>query len=382
MRVAVTKGTLRVPPTYFAIQHAVALRGVHDFRFFTGAADIRDRASLGGLQVEDASARIPGLSSRPFSTRDRAAPFLAGVTAQALARWRPDVIHQHFATLSGAAVHAHRSTGAPLLLTLHGADVSVSLTPLMSVNGLARARLAVHQRGIRRTLLAATRVLAVSEYLAERAVAAGADPHRVAVHYQGIDTERYQPLPDVRPEEPRIAFVGALSERKGVRDLVEQSVRLHSRSPHRLAIVGEGPLRDEVEGAAREHPHIEVHGALDQDGVRGVLARSTVFALPTRRDGQSREAAGLATLEAQAMGVPVVVYDSGGAKEMLDDGVTGLVVPEGDVDALGEALGSLLELSEHEQAAIGVRARDFVVQHRSLAGSAQQLSDHYEEITR
>jgi glycosyltransferase involved in cell wall biosynthesis len=240
----------------------------------------------------------------------------------------------------------------------------------------------VHQRGIRRTFLAATRILAVSEYLAERAVAAGADPHRVAVHYQGVDTERYRPLPDARPEEPRIAFVGALSERKGVRDLVEQSVRLHSRLPHRLAIVGEGPLRDEVEGAAREHPHIEVHGALDQDGVRGVLARSTVFALPTRRDGQSREAAGLATLEAQAMGVPVVVYDSGGAKEMLDDGVTGLVVPEGDVDALGEALGSLLELSEHEHAAIGALARAFVVQHRSLAGSAQQLSDHYEEITR
>ncbi|OIU86624.1 hypothetical protein BFN01_10930 [Microbacterium sp. AR7-10] len=382
MRVAVTKGTLRVPPTYFAIQHAVAMRDAHHFRFFTGAAEIGDPASLTGLEVDDASARIPVLASRPYATRDWVAPYLTGVTARALMEWRPHVIHQHFATLSGAAVRAHRATGAPMILTVHGADVYVPLTPLESVRGIARARLAVHQNGVSRAFSSAARVLAVSHYLADRVVAAGADPKRVVVHYQGIDTDRYQPLRGVQPEQPRIVFVGALSERKGVRDLVSQSIRLHRSMPHRLALVGDGPLRSEVERAAHEHPHIDVHGALTQDQVREVLARSTALALPTRRHGQWREAAGLVTLEAQAMGVPVVVYDSGGAKEMIDDGVTGLVVREGDVDALGEALASLLELSEHEHAAIGARARDFVVQHRSLAGSAQQLSDHYEEITR
>jgi glycosyltransferase involved in cell wall biosynthesis len=269
-----------------------------------------------------------------------------------------------------------------MILTVHGADVYVPLTPLESVRGIARARLAVHQKGVSRAFSSAARVLAVSHYLADRVVAAGADPERVVVHYQGIDTDRYRPLRGVRPEQSRIAFVGALSERKGVRDLVSQSIRLHRSLPHRLAIVGDGPLRSEIERAAQEHPHIDVHGALTQDQVREVLARSTALALPTRRHGQWREAAGLVTLEAQAMGVPVVVYDSGGAREMLDDGVTGFVVPEGDAEALGNALGSLLELVEREHVAMGERARSFVVEHRSLIRSVDQLVSHYREITR
>lgn len=382
MRVAISKGTLQVPPTYFAVQHAVALAGRHDFRFFTGAAHITDPAGLGDLIVEDSSRNVPVLRAAPFTVRDRFAPFLTRQTSTAIQRWQPDLIHQHFATLSGGAVRAHRRTTAPLIITVHGADIFVQLKTLSAVHGLARARLQVHHRGVQRAFNEADRILAVSEYLADRAVAAGADPAKVTVHYQGIDTERYRISGVVgKADLPQIAFVGALTEAKGVRDLIRVSVGISRDHPHRLVLVGEGPLRIEAQHAAAEHPHIHVLGSLPQEGVREVLARSSVLALPTKRSGEWREAAGLVTLEAQSMRIPVVVYDSGGAKEMLVPGETGLLVAEGDLVALEEALRSILELSEGQHSAMGERARAFVVEHRSLAHSAEELCAHYEELS-
>ena len=107
-----------------------------------------------------------------------------------------------------------------------------------------------------------------------------------------------------------------------------------------------------------------------------------MFVLPTQRFGRWREAAGLVSLEAQASGVPAIVYDSGGAAEMLDEGSTGLVVREGDVPALADAIRSILELPDAEWRTMSTRARDFVVAERSLRESARQLATHYNELIR
>src|SRR5690606_10763842 len=120
----------------------------------------------------------------------------------------------------------------------------------------------------------------------------------------------------------------------------------------------------------------------DRDGVQAVLATATVFALPTQECGGWREAAGLVTLEAQSMGVPAVVYDSGGASEMLSDGETGIVVPERNVDALTVALDDVLAMSDADRSALGQRAREWVLAHRSLRQSARELDEHYADVAR
>ncbi|WP_308493266.1 glycosyltransferase [Microbacterium terrisoli] len=381
MRVALAKNTLAVPPTYFAVQHALALQGVHDFRFFAAAAEITDAAITSQLDVFDAS-RFFGLTAGlGWARRERIAPLLGGRVASAIRRWRPDVVHQHFANLSGAAVAAAERLAVPLILTVHGADVYLPLTDAHGRPGVAGTILRRHQRIVARAFDHADRILAVSRYLAGKAMEAGADASKVAVHYQGVDTEIYRPEAQARSDRvPRIVAVSALKEAKGTRDLIEASIALSALRPHELVLVGDGPLRAVAEAAADEHPHIRVRGGLDREGVRRELAAATVFALPTKKDGAWREAAGLVTLEAQACGVPVVVYDSGGAGEMLDDGTTGVLVPEGDIGALSDVLGQFLALAPAERAAVGARARDWVVANRSLAGSAHELDAHYQEV--
>lgn len=381
-RIALTKGSLRIPPTYFAVQHAMALADEFDFEFFSMATQITDPEVLRAIRINDASAGTPFAEGRRgWSQRERALPMLFGRMQRDIRRWNPAIVHQHFANWSQPAVAAARASGTPLLLTVHGADVYVPLTPLSERNLFGRSTLRWHQHTVRNAFRASARILAVSEYLAGKVVEAGAEPDRVVVHYQGIDTDLYSPAPARTGDAPpRVVFVGALSQAKGIRDLLEASTSLAAAVPHDLVIVGDGPLRGEAEAAAREHAHIDVRGPQDRAGVRAALSGATVFVLPTQRHGRWREAAGLVSLEAQASGVPAIVYDSGGASEMLQDGSTGLVVPERNVPALSEAIRSVLTLPDAEWQAMSGRAREFVVEKRSLRASARQLAGHYHDL--
>ncbi len=380
-RIALAKGSLRIPPTYFAVQHAVQLSSLFEFELFTMAAQVTDQAIRSALRIRDASAGTAIGSSRlTWQQREKAMPLLFVRMSRQITDWRPALVHQHFANWSQPAVSAARRSGAPLLLTVHGADVYVPLTPLSERNAFGKPVLRWHQRAVRRAFDASARILAVSEYLAGVAVKAGADAGKVVVHYQGVDTDLYRPGSALPPGPPRVIFLGALSPAKGVRDLISASVSIVRGTPHELVLVGDGPLRSEVEGAAANHRHIHVRGQLDRDGVRSAMQGATLFVLPTQRFGQWREAAGLVSLEAQACEVPAIVYDSGGAAEMVVDGSTGLVVREGDVAALADAMRSVLELPEAERRQMGVRAREFVVAQRSLGDSARQLTAHYRDL--
>ncbi|MGW8484258.1 glycosyltransferase [Microbacterium sp. NPDC055903] len=380
MRIALTKGSLRVPPTYFAIQHAAELKTEFEFGFFTMAADIRDDAVAESIEIRDASSGTPFAAGRAsWQRRERALPLLFGRMRRQVRNWAPDVVHQHFANWSQPAVAASRAQDVPLIVTVHGADVYVPLTPLSDRNMFGKPLLLWHQRSIQRAFDSASRILAVSEYLAATVVRAGAPADRVEVHYQGIDTELYRPVERV-DGPPRVVFIGALSRAKGVRDLIAASVALINKIPHELVIVGDGPLRVEVEEAALQHSHIDVLGQVNREGVRSAIAGATLFVLPTQRSGPWREAAGLVSLEAQASGVPAIVYNSGGAPEMVNDGVTGIVVEEGNLPALEDAIKTVLTLSDSRWREMSMQARRFVVENRSLRRSAEELAEHYRDV--
>lgn len=380
-RVAVTVGTLRIPPTYFVVQHTERLTTEQPESFtvrtFTMALDLADERVLdGGLDIVERAA-LPGAS---FRRREVTLPLSFGRLTRGVTDFAPNVVHQHFATWSTPAISASQRTGAPLLVTLHGADVFAALRPLNAVAMQGRPMLAWHHASVARAFRHATTVLPVSRYLADCALRAGARPSSVEVHYQGIDTDYFSPDSGSRPEVPEIVFVGAFSRAKGVRDLVQASAEIVGRSAHRLVLIGRGPLEGAVRAAAAEHPHIEVVGPLPRDDVRTRLRRASALVLPTQFDNGWREAAGLVLLEAQACGVPVISYDSGGAPEMIDDGRTGHVVTEGDLAALADAMRSLLGLSNADRDRMGADARQWVVEHRSLAASARELGDHYASL--
>ena len=367
MRVALTKGTLLVPPTYFALSHALAMPEL-DWRVFTLAARIADPAHA--IPIDEAAPRALG---GPLPVRVAAQARGLGQMRRAVASWHPDVIHQHQATWALPAVGAARETGAPLVVTLHGGDAYPRLGSGAGAAWNACNRTAAFE--------GASRLLAVSRYLADVALEAGADPARLSVHYQGADADWWTPAPNTAEsrEEPVVLFVGALSRLKGVDDLARASATLVGRRPHRLVLVGDGPL----EAGLRAHApaHVTFTGRLDREGVRDWMRRARVLVLPTKPTQGRREAAGLVLLEAQACGVPVIAYSTGGTPEMIAPGAS-LLTQERSPASLARSIDEALAWSEQERAERGAACRAWVTRERSLRGSVDQLRETYADVTR
>ena len=367
MRVALTKGTLLVPPTYFALSHALAMPEL-DWRVFTLAARIADPAVA--IPIDEAAPRALG---GPLPVRVLAQARGLGQMRRAITSWRPDLIHQHQATWSLPAASAARETGAPLVVTLHGGDAYPRLGRGVGAAWNARNRTAAFE--------GASRLLAVSRYLADVALEAGADPARLSVHYQGADTDWWTPAPNATEtrEEPVVLFVGALSRLKGVDDLARASVTLAGRRPHRLVFVGDGPL--EAGLRVRAPAHVTFTGRLDREGVRDWMRRAHVLVLPTKPTQGRREAAGLVLLEAQACGVPVIAYSTGGTPEMIAPGAS-LLTQERSPASLARSIDEALAWSADERADRGAACRAWVTRERSLRGSVDQLRETYADVTR
>ena len=189
-----------------------------------------------------------------------------------------------------------------------------------------------------------------------------------------VDLERFRPptTTDVR-NSGRCISVARLISQKGVetlllawRAMLDQCRRDGTRE---LVVVGDGSLRPRLErmiGKLQISESVRLLGALPSAGVISQLQRSSVFALPvrTRLAGLNPEGLGLASIEAAACGLPVIVGDSGGAPETVRDGETGFVVPSDDHAQLAERLMLLLDNPWLGQQ-MGARGRAHVAAHFS-----------------
>lgn len=166
----------------------------------------------------------------------------------------------------------------------------------------------------------------------------------------GIDMGQFHPL----PREPRsdgvirVGTVKTLDPKYGIDVLLRAFALLRSRAPRqlsdrlRLEIVGGGFLRQQLEGLATAlgiGQSTSFVGAVPHTEVPSRLARFDVYVALSRIDSESF---GVAILEASACELPVVVSDVGGLPEVVEDGVTGLVVPREDPEAAACALARLV----------------------------------------
>jgi phosphatidylinositol alpha-1,6-mannosyltransferase len=212
------------------------------------------------------------------------------------------------------------------------------------------------------------------------------DPVPVSVMYPGADADAFHPdLPfdDVRTrhgltDRPVVVCVSRLVPRKGQDVLIRAMPEIRRRVPDAaLLIVGGGPYRPRLEVMAAGEPDGSVifAGQVSEADLPRYYRAGDVFAMPcrTRRGGLEVEGWGNVFIEAAACGRPVVVGDSGGARESLVDGATGLLVDGANVGAVGEAVAALLGDPDLARA-MGAAGRARVERHFTWPRAAGQLA--------
>jgi glycosyltransferase involved in cell wall biosynthesis len=295
----------------------------------------------------------------------------------ALAVWREargrDVVHIHSAlaptvTVLRAALLAlaGRARGCAVVIHAHGGNIGFWLT-----TPLRRAVLRI-------AMLPAHRVVAcwtAGEQVLRRVLPAG----RVTLIDNGVPVHAAAGRRDEH-EPPRLLYVGLLTPRKGVLDLVTASRLLRERGvAHELWLLGgtpdEGPaaeaeVRAQLDGSAR------LLGTRAPEEMPAEFAAADVFCLPSWW-----EAMPLSVLEAMAAGLPVVATDVGDVSRAVADGITGHVVPARSPEKLADALEPLLT-DRGLRRRMGEAGRARVVDQFSCDVTARQVSALYAELDR
>jgi glycosyltransferase involved in cell wall biosynthesis len=287
---------------------------------------------------------------------------------------RPKLIHAHFGTDGLKMLALARALRLPLITHLRGYDVTLTRSALIASGRPTWSRYAL-QRG--RLMRAGTLFLAVSDALRLRAVALGFPAARTRTHYNGVDLDRFQP--GKRPREPgTILHVGRLVEKKGTADLI---AALAGLSGVRLIVIGEGPLRAQLQRQAGElGVKAQFLGPQNVGEVAMWMRRASLLAAPsvTARDG---DAEGLpnVVVEGAACGIPVVATRHSGIPEAVEDGQTGYLVAERDRAGLAARIGALLESADLRRE-MGFAARTLAVERFDRVAQAERLEAIYDEL--
>jgi colanic acid/amylovoran biosynthesis glycosyltransferase len=269
----------------------------------------------------------------------------SGVAPQFHARVRQvgsQLVHAHFAEGASPAVFLSRSLNLPLILHLRGG------AELMPDAELRRHLFELPFLAFRRQLWQRASVfLCVSQYIRDRALRAGFPEEKLRIQYTGMNCNLFMPTLPVSEKDPNmVLYVGRLVQYKGCDYLLRAMQRVQQRRPQaRLVVIGDGPFRASLEQLNGElGVGATFVGELPQQAMRFWLERARVFCGPSVTvEGGMSEAFGNVFSEAQSMGVPVVSFRHGGIPETMQEGVTGLLAPERDVEMLAAHLTRYLE---------------------------------------
>ncbi len=283
-----------------------------------------------------------------------------------------DVVHAHFGSVATTVARlVHRLTGIPYLFTAHAKDIYHE---------------SVDAKELRAKLAAADAIVTVSDFnLDHLHMAFGRDAHRVVRIYNGLPLHRFPYTPPAdRPR--RIVAVGRLVEKKGFSVLVDACRILCERSePFTCDIIGSGQeeaaLRRQID-TAQLGDRVRLVGPRPQGEVIAAMQQAAAFVAPciVGKDG-NRDGLPTVLIEAMALGTPCVSTDVTGIPELVEDGVTGLLVGQNDAAALAGALQRLLD-DAGLRARLAGAARARIERDFDVAQNGAQLRSLYAQIVR
>lgn len=312
-----------------------------------------------------------GLEAEQWDGNPIVSPRVLGLLTQELVRGRFDLLHTHDPKSNLVGLLAARRARVPIVATVHLHDTSNFRTRMFRVLDL-------------QTLRFFPRIIAVSSALRAELIAAHLPDPRIGVIHNGIDVSRFGRGAAERADVWHarwggedggriITTVGRLSPQKGIHTLLQAARLITQKQPRtRFWVVGSGPLRRELEAQARSLGiDAVVHWLGHQSDISGIMAASDVVAVPSIREGLP-----MVVLEALALSRPVVASAVGGISEVIEDGVSGWLVPPAEPAVLA---ARILHLIEHPEAgrAAGERGRARVMSEFAAHQAARQLASSY-----
>lgn len=237
-------------------------------------------------------------------------------------------LHNHIASATcTVAMLTSRISGIPFSFTIHGPDIFFEPRHWRIDAKIAEARF----------------VACISDFCRSQCMIFAGQEHweKLNIIHCGIDPEKYRGEAATDRQAPHLVFVGRLAGVKGVPVLLEALAGIIADIPGlRVTLIGDGPERAALEARAKAlglGAVVHFAGYMSQDGVAETLARADALVLPSFAEGVP-----VTLMEAMAGGLPVLATRVGGISELVEDGVSGYLVPPGNVEALSVRLRDLL----------------------------------------
>lgn len=310
--------------------------------------------------------------------------FAAGAFGRAR-RARADVLYQRYSRFNWTGALLALLLRKPFFLEFNGSEVWV-----------AENWDPVGQRGLlaaveRLNLLAADRVFVVSEVLGRDCERAGVDRSRVVVNPNGVDPDRFRPHAGGDAVRARLGlegrtvagFVGTFGPWHGVVALAEAIARLAREAGPDVVflLVGDGDQRPRVERILEEsgaRDRVIFTGRVAHDEVPAYLDACDILLSPhvEMPDGSDFFGSPTKLFEYMAMGKAVAASRLGQIEDVIEDGVTGLLLPPGDVEALAGAIGRLASDADL-RARLGIAAREAVVREYTWLRNAERVIESF-----
>ncbi len=344
------------------------LRGLRQYRNIVYNRHRRQHANLFPVERHyspvERIGRWAGIVDRLLTRHLGYSPYFARVCALE----KPALVHAHFGQIGALFAPLARRHHLPLVVSFYGQDISVFLHD-------ARWQDRFHALWTQ-----GERFLVLGPQMREQLIRAGCPSERVEILPLPLDLSQF-PFTPPRPPAPgssfRLLTVGRLVPKKGVDVLLHAVARLASDYPLLLTVAGDGPERPRLERLAQKlniQEQVRFLGWFDHTRLSQLFAQTHIFVLASRTDPRTGDREGTPTvlLEAQAAGLPVVSTLHSDIPFIVRHQVTGILVPEGDAEALADALATLLNHPEQWQE-MGAAGRALVQHQHDMNRVGQQL---------
>ena len=234
-------------------------------------------------------------------------------------------LHNHIATAScSVAMLASRVSGIPYSFTLHGPDIFFE----------------PHRWRLDLKIRHARFVACISDFCRSQAMAFSGteDWPKLHIVHCGVEPERYDSRPERSGQTPHLVFVGRLAAVKGLPVLFDALPQVLQEYPDlQVTLIGDGPERASLKTMAAHLPSVHFAGYRSQTEVAEILQQADMLVLPSFAEGVP-----VVLMEAMAARLPVVTTQVAGIPELVENHISGELVPPGDPDALAQAITGLL----------------------------------------